>query len=54
VALLSLPTATFTVTSSSFRVQVEARIEPQQIGHQVEALLQRSEGSVRIIAWRQG
>ena len=59
VSHLSLPTASFTISSSTFRVQVEARVEPDQVTHRIEAVVRRTGcGSGApdpcIIEWKDG
>ena len=52
--LLSLPTATFVVSSSTFRIQAEAVVEPGRVTHWIEAVVHRSADGPRILAWREG
>ncbi len=52
--LLSLPTATFVVNSSTFRIQVEGVVGPQPIRHHLEAVIQRTPQGEHIVAWRDG
>lgn len=52
--LLSLPTATFVVNSSTFRIQVEGMVGPQPIRRHLEAVIQRTPQGEHIVAWRDG
>ena len=52
-SLLGLPTATFTVHSSAFRIQVDAVVEPQQVQRHVEAIVQRTDDQLRLLSWRE-
>lgn len=55
--LLSLPTATFAVASSVFRVSVQAHVtQPSAARHEIEAVIQRGSGppaAIQILSWRE-
>ena len=53
VQLLSLPTATFVVSSSRFRVEVDALTDARAARHHIEAVIQRTPDGPKILAWRQ-
>ena len=54
VTLLSLPTAAFAVSSSRFRVRVDAAAGGREARRHVEAVVQRTADGSKILAWREG
>ena len=54
VTLLSLPTAAFAVSSSRFRVTVDAVAGGREAKRHVEAVIQRAADGSTILAWREG
>jgi len=51
--LVSLPTAAFVVSSSRFRVEVDARVDAREARHHIEAVIQRTQTGPKILAWRE-
>lgn len=45
--------ATVTVTSSIFRIQVEARVGPRHVKHRIDAVIHRAEDRLQILSWRE-
>ena len=54
VSLLSLPTATFTVSSSKFQVAVDALVDGREAKRHIEAVIVRTQEGPKILAWREG
>ena len=57
ITLLSKPNSNFSVSSSTFRITVDALVQPQQVGYHVVAVVQRpaAQGQEpKIVAWREG
>ena len=54
VPLLSLPTADFVVSSSRFRVEVDALVNAREARHHIGAVIQRTPAGPKILAWREG